>query len=292
MMVEMIDSLIGQGKAYEVDGNVYFRVSSDPEYGSLSGLSRDEMAVRLTETGDPADDPRKEAPIDFLLWQAAKPGEPTWPSPWGPGRPGWHIECSAMSIRYLGETLDIHGGGGDLVYPHHECEIAQSQNWSGKKPFAQVWMHAGMLRMDGEKMSKSLGNMVFVHDLLKEYRPEAIRLYLSSVRYRDVLEWDPAELKRTEDLVTLLQTASGMKHPVHDEAQPYQSSGDPLDAEPYRARFVTALEDDLNTPSAIAALRELAEAIVAGRAAGRPVSQARQELRTLAEILGVVLPVV
>ncbi len=292
MMVEMIESLIAQGKAYEVQGNVYFRVSSDPDYGCLSRLSPEEMAVKLTETGDPADDPRKEAPIDFLLWQAAKPGEPTWPSPWGPGRPGWHIECSAMSIRYLGERIDIHGGGGDLVYPHHESEIAQSESWSGKRPFAQVWMHAGMLRMDGEKMSKSLGNMVFVHDLIKQYRPEAIRLFLSGVRYRDVLNWDPDAVAACEKLVDLLRDAAGMRHPVHDEALPYQSSGAAVDPEPFRQRFVAALEDDLNTPVAIAALRELAEAIVAGRAESRPVSHARHELRVLAEIFGIVLPAV
>ena len=204
LMVEMIEALIARGHAYEAGGNVYFRVSSDPDYGCLSRLPLDEMADELTETGDPADDPLKEAPVDFLLWQAAKPGEPTWPSPWGPGRPGWHIECSAMSIRYLGETLDIHGGGGDLVYPHHESEIAQSECWSGQRPFARFWLHAGMLRMDGEKMSKSLGNMVFVHDLVKQYRPEALRLFLSSVRYRDVLEWDPDKVAACEKVVTLL----------------------------------------------------------------------------------------
>jgi len=282
MMVEMIETMISRGNAYEVGGNVYFRVSSDPEYGCLSRLTPDEMAPQLTETGDPADDPRKESPIDFLLWQAARPGEPTWPSPWGPGRPGWHIECSAMSIRYLGETMDIHGGGGDLVYPHHESEIAQSQAWTGKKPFARIWMHIGMLRMDGEKMSKSLGNMVFVHDLLKEHRAEAIRLYLSGVRYRDVLEWDPAALSAAEDLVTLLQSAASV-------AEGAQTSGTPVDAEPLRQRFVAALEDDLNTPLAISALRELAEAVLIGLDAGRAVSQAQQELRTLARILGVTL---
>jgi L-cysteine:1D-myo-inositol 2-amino-2-deoxy-alpha-D-glucopyranoside ligase len=292
LMVEIIEGLVSRGHAYEAEGNVYFRVSSDPGYGRLSQLPPDEMAEKLTETGDPANDPRKEAPIDFLLWQAAKPGEPTWPSPWGPGRPGWHIECSAMAIRYLGETLDIHGGGGDLVYPHHECEIAQSENWSDERPFARIWMHVGMLRMDGEKMSKSLGNMVFVPQLLETYRPEAIRLYLSSVRYRDVLEWDPATLDDAEKLVTLLRSASEMTHPVHDAAHPYQTSGDPVAPEPFRQRFVAAMDDDLNTPVAIGVLRELAELILAGRAEHRPVSQARHELRTLASILGIVLPAV
>ncbi|MGE3267296.1 MAG: cysteine--tRNA ligase [Chloroflexota bacterium] len=283
MMVEMIQDLISRGNAYEVEGNVYFRVSSDPKYGCLSRLPADEMAVQLTETGDPADDPSKESPIDFLLWQAAKPGEPTWPSPWGPGRPGWHIECSAMSIRYLGETLDIHGGGGDLVYPHHESEIAQSETWTGKEPFARIWMHIGMLRMDGEKMSKSLGNMVFVHDLLKEYRPEAIRLYLSGVRYRDVLEWSPETLHAAEELVTLLQAAASAESAS-------TGAGASLDAEPLRQRFVAAMEDDLDTPQAIGVLRELAEAIVAAQQAGTAVADAQETLRALAGVLGVPLP--
>lgn len=281
LMVEMIDTLISKGHAYEAEGNVYFRVASDPGYGSLSGLPADEMAVRLTETGDPSDDPRKEQPIDFLLWQAAKPGEPTWPSPWGPGRPGWHIECSAMSIRYLGETLDIHGGGGDLVYPHHESEIAQSETWTGQKPFARVWMHIGMLRMDGEKMSKSLGNMVFVHDLIKEHRPEAIRLYLSGVRYRDVLEWDPQTLVEAGQLVSHLETAATVSG---------GTSGAPFESAPFRDRFVAAMEDDLDTPQAIAVLRELADMIEAAATSGRPVAEAQHDLRALTGILGVTLP--
>jgi L-cysteine:1D-myo-inositol 2-amino-2-deoxy-alpha-D-glucopyranoside ligase len=289
-MVEMIDALIMRGHAYEVDGNVYFRVASDPTYGCLSRISAEEMAERLTETGDPADDPRKEAPLDFLLWQAAKPGEPTWPSPWGPGRPGWHIECSAMAMRYLGETIDIHGGGGDLVYPHHESEIAQSEAWSGSRPFARVWMHIGMLRMDGEKMSKSLGNMVFVHDLIKTYRPAAIRLYLSGVRYRDVLEWGPAALAASEELVTLLLSAAGELASAEDALLSDHAAGSPVDPEPFRQQFVAALEDDLDSPSAIVALRALAEAIIVGRQEGRPIAQARQVLRELASILGVELP--
>jgi L-cysteine:1D-myo-inositol 2-amino-2-deoxy-alpha-D-glucopyranoside ligase len=294
MMVEMIEGLINQGYAYEREGNVYFRVARFPEYGRLSKVPRDRMPALLTETGDPADDPRKEAPVDFLLWQAAKPGEPTWRSPWGPGRPGWHIECSAMAIRYLGEQLDIHGGGGDLRYPHHESEIAQSEAWSGQRPFARIWMHVGMLMMDGEKMSKSLGNMVFVGDLLKEYPPEAIRLYLSSVRYRDVLEWSPGALGEAVELLGLLRRAAGVRHPVHPGgagAEPV-GRGEPLDAAPFREAFVGAMDDDLDTGTAIGQLRALAEAIEAARDAGRPVETAREELRTLGEILGLVLPAV
>jgi L-cysteine:1D-myo-inositol 2-amino-2-deoxy-alpha-D-glucopyranoside ligase len=281
MMVEIIRGLIERGHAYEREGNVYFRVASDAEYGKLSRLRPEEMAERLAETGDRTDDPRKEQPLDFLLWQAASPGEPTWQSPWGPGRPGWHIECSAMAMRYLGETLDIHGGGSDLVYPHHESEIAQSESWSGRKPFARCWMHVGMLRMDGEKMSKSLGNMVFVEELLKEHSPEAIRLYLLSTHYRGALEYDAATLGTTEDLVTLLRRSSEAREPHAVDADR------PLDPTPYRERFLAALDDDLQTPAAIEALRDLAEAILAASARAQAVAPARAELRTLAGILGI-----
>jgi L-cysteine:1D-myo-inositol 2-amino-2-deoxy-alpha-D-glucopyranoside ligase len=281
MIVKMVKRLVERGCAYERDGNVYFRVASDPDYGRLSGLSREEMATRLTETGDPADDPRKEQPLDFLLWQAAKPGEPTWESPWGPGRPGWHIECSAMSYEFLGEQLDIHGGGGDLVYPHHESEIAQSECWSGKHPFASVWMHVGMLRMDGEKMSKSLGNMVFVRDLIETYSANAIRLYLLGVHYRGVLEWDEDALGATGGVVERLHLAT--------RAADESSAATTFDPDPYRARFLSALDDDLNTPLAIAALRDLAEAVFAARDRGGSVGAAQAELRTLAGILGLSL---
>ena len=281
-MVEMIVDLVDRGHAYVAGDNVYFRTASAPDYGALSRLSPDEMAPRLTEAGDPADDPRKERPIDFLLWQAAKPGEPTWPSPWGPGRPGWHIECSAMAIDHLGPTLDVHGGGSDLVYPHHESEIAQSECWTGRKPFARFWMHVGMLRMDGEKMSKSLGNMVFVQPLLGEHSAEAIRLYLLSVHYRGVLEYDAPKLRATEELLALLRRAA-----TSDDRRPTTDGAPRLSAEPYRARFLAALDDDLDTPTAIDALRDLAEAILAAPALGRSSDEARAELRTLAEILGV-----
>ncbi|HYU17366.1 MAG TPA: cysteine--tRNA ligase [Chloroflexota bacterium] len=280
-MVDMIQTLIERGHAYQAQGNVYFRVASDPEFGKLSRLGPDQMADRLAEAGDSADDPRKEQPLDFLLWQAAGPGEPSWPSPWGPGRPGWHIECSAMSIRYLGEALDIHGGGSDLVYPHHECEIAQSESWSGRRPFVRFWMHVGMLRMDGQKMSKSLGNMVFVESLLTRHSAEAVRLYLLSVHYRGVLEYDEAALAAAERQVERLRYAATLA------AGPAAGSATaPLVAAEHRARFLSALDDDLDTPAAITALRNLADAILGARDRGQPVGPAQAELCELASILG------
>jgi len=278
-ILEIVGGLIDRGHAYERDGTVYFRVASDPEYGKLSRLDPKEMAKRLDEAGDPTDDPRKEAPLDFVLWQAAKPGEPTWKSPWGPGRPGWHIECTAMAIRHLGETLDIHGGGNDLIYPHHESEIAQSESWTGQ-PFARFWLHVGMVRMDGNKMSKSLGNMVFIEKLLKEHSPEAIRLYLLSVPYRQSLSYDELTLREKDDQVRVLHRASEATDP--DGADPDR----PLDPAPYREHFLEAMDDDLNTPAAIDALHELAAATLAAQARGQAIEPARAELRTLAEILG------
>ena len=168
-MVEIIESLISSDHAYASGRNVYFRVRSVPHYGELSGFSQDVMKEKLNETGDSTEDPNKEWPLDFVLWLGQKPGEPAWQSPWGPGRPGWHIECSAMAIDHLGPTLDIHGGGADLMYPHHENEIAQSESFTGKRPFSHSWVHNGMLRLGAEKMSKSLGNLVLAQDLLKRF---------------------------------------------------------------------------------------------------------------------------
>lgn len=277
--IEMVQELLAKGYAYEVNGSVYFDVSKDPEYGKLSGRAVDEA-----ESGTRVDvKNEKRHPADFALWKRAEPNHiMQWNSPWGMGFPGWHIECSAMSIRYLGTTLDIHGGGGDLVYPHHESEIAQSEAWTGERPFARIWMHIGMLRMDGEKMSKSLGNMVFVHDLLNDHRPEAIRLYLSGVRYRDVLEWNPEALVEAGQLVAHLEAAATARlaHP----------GAGALDAEPFRRRFVAAMEDDLDTPQAISTLHDLADAILAASAAGGSVQAAQTDLRTLTSILGVNLP--
>ncbi|HET8522612.1 MAG TPA: cysteine--tRNA ligase, partial [Thermomicrobiales bacterium] len=188
-MVEMIQALIDAGHGYVKDGSVYYDVSSDPDFGKLSHLDRAEMLPIANERGNNPDDPKKRHPLDFVLWQAAAPNEPTWPSPWGEGRPGWHIECSAMATQYLGPKIDIHGGGADLVFPHHECEIAQSEGATGQEPFARYWMHVGMVGYQGEKMSKSLGNLVLVRDALDTYSADAVRLYLFSHHYRSTWEY-------------------------------------------------------------------------------------------------------
>jgi L-cysteine:1D-myo-inositol 2-amino-2-deoxy-alpha-D-glucopyranoside ligase len=281
MIVEITRTLEQRGHAYESGGNVYFSVKTDPDYGRLSGLNRGDMLPKLDETGDLVADPHKRDPLDFILWMAAKPGEPTWESPWGPGRPGWHIECSAMSMRYLGEQLDIHGGGGDLVYPHHESEIAQSECFTGRRPFARFWMHVGMLRMDGEKMSKSLGNMAFVGKLIEEgHSPQAIRLYLLSVHYRGILDYRLADLRSMQTVVDTLRTALSAAG---------GASGTPLESAAIVGRFRTAMDDDLDTPRAIAAARELADAIIAARADGRSIRDAQAALRDMVDVLGVVV---
>ncbi len=241
-MLEMIQTLVQRGFAYpSEDGSVHFRVNSVPTYGELSKLTREQMLTIASQQDDAdVDDPRKEDPLDFALWKgwSGRADEPCWDSPWGPGRPGWHIECSAMSLQYLGPHVTVHGGGADLIYPHHESEIVQSEQATGVRPFASAWAHAAMVWMDGAKMSKSLGNMVFVRDLLRRYSPDAIRLYILSRHYRQVLHWSPADLDAAASLADRLTLAAGQ--PDHD--------GDA------RERFTEALADDLDTPGAIEAL--------------------------------------
>lgn len=259
-MRDLIGRLIERGSAYVAEGaNVYFRMLSAPNYGALSRLSREEMLQVASQQDDAdVDDPRKEHPLDWALWKgwSGRPDEPFWQSPWGQGRPGWHIECSALCLQYLGPQVTIHGGGADLVYPHHESEIAQSEIATGAHPFVQIWTHVAMVRMDGQKMSKSLGNMVFVRDLLKTYSANAIRLYLLAQHYRQVWEWSPAGLENAASLAERLALAAQ----AEDSADDGQA-----------AAFAEALADDLNTPRAIEILDTVS---------GRP-------LRALADVLGV-----
>lgn len=268
--------LLDEGLAYVVNGSVYFEVSKDAKFGKLSHLSLEEMLPIANERGNKPDDPNKRDPLDFVLWQAAAPGEPTWESPWGPGRPGWHIECTAMSTKYLGQSIDIHGGGGDLIFPHHECEIAQAENATGVKPFARFWMHVAMVNYDDEKMSKSLGNLVLAHDLLKTWSPDAIRLYLFSNHYRTEWEFLDEEMQRWSDAARALSVAR------------YRQSGSAssgIEIEANRSAFVTALEDDLDTPAAIHELSALGEAISTASPEA-DVSHAQAALAELGSILG------
>lgn len=190
-IIEMVSTLIKKDFAYEIDGNIYFEVTKFPDYGKLSKFSKDQMLVLLKERGGDPNDSNKKDPLDFLLWQKSASDEPFWESPWSKGRPGWHIECSAMIKKTLGEQIDIHGGGRDLIYPHHESELAQSESFSGKSPAVKTWMHIAMVSYMGEKMSKSLGNLVLVSGLLKKYSPNAIRLMLLLNHYRK--PWDYTE---------------------------------------------------------------------------------------------------
>lgn len=236
-IIEMVAGIVEKGFGYVKEGHVYFEIGKFKDYGQLSGLSREEMLPISAERGNNTHDSLKKNQLDFILWQKAKEGEPSWDSPWGKGRPGWHIECSAMIYKHLGPQIDIHGGGADLIYPHHESEIAQSESFTQHKPFVQIWMHAAMLMYQGEKMSKSLGNMIFVKDLLENYSADAIRYVLLSHHYRTVWEF------RDDDLVEadkLLKTLEG--------------KCDDQDAGELRV-FETYLEDDMNTPGAIEYIR-------------------------------------
>ncbi|HSO93048.1 MAG TPA: cysteine--tRNA ligase [Candidatus Dormibacteraeota bacterium] len=244
-IVDLVARLVAQGHAYVRDGNVYFRVSSVTDYGRLSRLPRDEMVRLSAHRGADPDDPRKQDPLDFLLWQVSAPDEPRWESPWSGGRPGWHIECSAMALEHLGEQVDIHGGGADLIYPHHESEIAQSESVTGVRPFARTWMHVGMLRYQGEKMSKSLRNLVLVRDLLPRFDADAIRVTLLRHHYREPWEYTESEMVAAQDWVR------------HAREKTRAPGGDAVGGE--GDTVLRALDEDLDTPAALRALADLIE---------------------------------
>jgi L-cysteine:1D-myo-inositol 2-amino-2-deoxy-alpha-D-glucopyranoside ligase len=278
-MQAIITRLIDAGLAYVSNGSVYFSVEKDPEFGKLSHLAPEEWLAVANERGNFPDDPNKRAPIDFIMWQAASPGEPTWDSPWGPGRPGWHIECSAMAMDYLGPTVDIHGGGYDLVFPHHECEIAQSELSTGIKPFVRTWMHVAMVDYQGDKMSKSLGNLVLASEVLQQYPSDAFRLYLHANHYRCTWAYDDEEIERWAGVAADLAEAA---------AFPAYGVNQVLDAGRQRARFIDALNDDLDTPAAITALRDMAREILEAPE-DVDIRNAQATLRELAELLGLTL---
>ena len=248
-IIGMIGRLAKKGFAYESGGNVYFDVKRFPMYGRLSHFTKSQMKLLLKERGGDPDDPNKRNPLDFILWQKWKSGEPFWSTPWGNGRPGWHIECSAMINRYLGDQIDIHGGGRDLIFPHHESEIAQSESFTGKSPLSRYFVHTAMVMFRGEKMSKSLGNLVLVSDLLKRYSPNAIRWMLLSHGYRQVWEYVPDELdgaaSRVKEIESYLRGQG-------------RSAGKDLNRTALE-EFSSAMEDDLNSPEALRVIGRLCE---------------------------------
>lgn len=275
-MIEIVQGLLDEGLAYVVEGNVYYQVDSWPEFGKLSRLPREQMLPVANQRGNRPDDPRKRHPLDFVLWQAQAEGEPAWDSPWGPGRPGWHIECSAMSSRLLGDTIDIHSGGLDLKFPHHECEIAQLEPVSGKKPFVRYWLHIAMVYHEGEKMSKSLGNLVMCRNLLRDWPPDALRLYLADHHYRESWDFDLDKLQKAAQMTERLRqavTADGGTGPTFSAAGWVDS-------------FQQAMDNDLNTPLAVQVVGQFGAALLSAAREGQEVEQAQRELRKLAQVFG------
>ena len=250
-MLNMIQSLVDQDKAYETGGDVFYSIKSFKDYGSLSGKNIDDLQsgarVEINET--------KRNPLDFALWKKSKPGEPFWESPWGPGRPGWHIECSAMSKKYLGDTFDIHGGGKDLVFPHHENEIAQSCGCTGKKP-VRYWVHNGFVNIDKEKMSKSLGNFFTIREVYKKYHPEALRLFLISSHYRSPIDFSEKNLDdATKVLSRFYEGLAGARKKI-ESLTPIPDFQKKVKNHALTEKFAAAMNDDLNTAVAIAHMNE------------------------------------
>jgi cysteinyl-tRNA synthetase len=289
-IIELIGTLIDRDHAYERNGDVYFRVRTDNDYGKLSHRDVDQMrsGARI------APDERKDDPLDFALWKATKPGEPAWESPWGPGRPGWHIECSAMIRKELGDSIDIHGGGNDLIFPHHENEIAQSESATGE-PFVRYWMHNGMLQMRGpsgeiEKMSKSLGNLVTINDFVAEHPADVLRLMVLGSPYRAPLVYDASTLaeneRKLERLLSALRPANGSvaEGPAVDALQRAIATA--------RQNWEAAMDNDFNGPGATAALFEMVRAINTARDAhvgGEPFEKAQGSFREVSGVLGLQL---
>jgi cysteinyl-tRNA synthetase len=278
-MIEIIEGLIEKGYAYTATSalsewsDVYYRVSAKKDYGKLSHRTQDSlMAGARVESGE-----QKENPADFALWKGAKAGEPSWDSPWGKGRPGWHIECSAMSLKYLGERIDIHGGGEDLVFPHHENEIAQTEAYTGAEPFVRYWLHNAWVKMGEEKMSKSLGNFITIRDGLNKVGGDGLRLWVMTSHYRKPLSFSETTLEAAKNGADRLRTAARASSEAGDGG---------LDLPAFRERFTAAMDDDLNTPQALAVLFDLAKDINRARGEGKGVVTAQGLLLELADVLG------
>lgn len=285
LIIEFVQGLIDKGYAYAAEnGDVYFRVTRDDDYGRLSGRKLEDMqAGARIEVGE-----QKEHPMDFALWKAAKPGEVSWQSPWGQGRPGWHIECSAMNLAELGEQIDIHGGGNDLIFPHHENEIAQSESYTGVE-FARYWIHNGMLQLGGEKMSKSLGNIISINEFLKEHDADVMRMLVLNGAYRAPLMFTDETLDAAEKSLERFKAGLRPALPNAKGLSPEAASALAGQAEPVKQAFTAAMDDDFNTAGALAPLYELAKAINSARDAGATNEQlvpVQATLRELTSVLG------
>jgi len=286
-IISMIQKLIDAGAAYVVNGDVYYRVESDPEYGKLSGRKLETMNAGARVQVDE----RKEHPMDFALWKAAKEGEPAWDSPWGKGRPGWHIECSAMNMHYLGEQIDIHGGGTDLIFPHHENEIAQTEALT-HKPFARYWIHNGMLTFKSEKMSKSMGNMITIDEFLQKHPGDVMRLLVLNGSYRSPLTYSDEVLKQTEQAYRRLLSAKKPALPNAPGISSEKAQALAEAAQKAHAQFIESMDDDFNTAAAMAAIFELVKQINQARGEGATQAQlepAQAMFNELTSVLGLQL---
>ncbi len=280
-IIEMVQGLIDRGYAYELEGDVYFRVSKDSDYGRLSGRDLEEMraGVRLEI------DERKEDPADFALWKAAKPGEPSWESPWGTGRPGWHIECSAMSLHHLGEQIDIHGGGNDLIFPHHENEIAQSESLTGK-PFSRFWIHNGMMQLSGAAMSKSTGNVFSVDEFLKQHSGDVLRILILNGSYRSPLTFNAEVIEQSENALDRLRSGVRPATPL-SVVQENTAEGLLAAVQAAREGFESSMDDDFNTAGALGHLFDLVKAINQARTEGLDADTLGSAQSVLIELAGV-----
>ena len=293
-IIEIIQGLIDKGYAYAAQGSVYFRIKNVPDYGKLS--HRNLGSIIAAEGAMSSED--KESPMDFVLWKAAKPGEPSWTSPWGEGRPGWHIECSAMSLKYLGNTLDIHGGGQDLVFPHHENEITQSESFTGVKPFVKYWLHNGLVRLGEEKMSKSLGNLITIKEALSRYGADDIRIFILHSHYSSPLTYDETTLDAAGVALRAFSNAKWKLSERYAEMNRSMLETQSIKtdnitpAEEYHNRFISAMDDDFNTAQAIATLFNLAQEINRSVNLGHEdkIVEHRKIFKELAGVLGLILP--
>ena len=282
-MFSMIEKLLQKGNAYINDGWIYFDVSSYKQFENLAFangmMGYNQLLDIANMNGNDPHDPRKDDPLDFLLWRGTVAGEPSWSSPWGPGRPGWHIECSAMATSLLGDQIDIHGGGADLIFPHHSCEIAQTESATGKRPYVRYWMHGGIVKMADKKMSKTEGNLIIIHKLLKTHSADAIRLLLATHHYRQDWQFAYTDMDNAQILTEKITKAA------QGDSSPEKPAVDSHIAWAKRA-FLNALENDLDTPRAVRVLGHLASACLSGLVHPEEMPIARSQIRLMAGLLG------